>query len=229
MALLFRSYIGPKSEKIDINFTDLPIYRDVNFNFLLAFARDYDKQNFLTNGIFYPYWNEYHFGPNQVNDIVGKYPNVKVFASIGSHDDHFPFNPTDPKKWIENAVTSLGKIIDDYDLDGIDCPTMSRMSTWPWYQKYKQYIDYVGYQFYAEDDPTESVEEFLVQFKQISRVFDEQKLVAGFSSDKEEIKKLTPNVFFKGCQKLKAENALGGISIWSADDSKPEFENKRKA
>ncbi|KAI4356217.1 hypothetical protein L6164_000256 [Bauhinia variegata] len=228
MALLFRNYIGPKSQTIDINFTDVPIYSNINFHFLLAFARDYDKQNFLTNGYFFNYWNEnnfWSFAATSVNKIIDEYnlDGIDVnYSHVKGSEDDFAYCIGELIKMLKES-TEEGKF-----LASITVSHSVQADYLALYNKYKQYIDYVGYQFYAESHSIQNVTKLREHFTDVSDVFSISKLIAGFSSVKAEEEKLAANVFFKGSETLKADNILDGIVIWSADESKPGFENERK-
>ena len=88
------------------------------------------------------------------------------------------------------------------------------------WRKYGHVIDYVNFQFYAYD-PIKSVDRFLELFVQQEANYNGGQLLASFSTDREAAGGLTPdNGFFAACQELRKQGKLGGIFVWSADDSK---------
>ncbi|XP_009372823.2 chitinase 2-like [Pyrus x bretschneideri] len=118
---LMMEYIGATG--VPITFDSVPIDNEIDFHFILGFAIDADSSGKQQNGIFSPYWQS-TLTPQSVAAIKKKNPNVKVMASLsgwslGDKVLHW-YNPTNPKKWVSNAVSSLGSIITTYQLDGID-------------------------------------------------------------------------------------------------------------
>lgn len=86
------------------------------------------------------------------------------------------------------------------------------------WRKYGHQIDYVNFQFYAYDQGT-SVAQFLNYFNTQSSNYNGGKVLVSFISDGSG--GLSPaNGFFTACSKLKSQNQLHGIFVWSADDSK---------
>ncbi|OVA09963.1 2S globulin [Macleaya cordata] len=120
---LFREYIG--AEFNNVRFTDVPVYPDVDFHFILSFAIDYTTSSSPspTNGNFNVFWDSDNLSPSQVSFIKNKHPNVKVALSLGGDsvgDGYAYFNPSSVDSWVQNAVSSLSGIINEYNLDGID-------------------------------------------------------------------------------------------------------------
>ncbi|XP_058759894.1 chitinase 2-like [Vicia villosa] len=124
--LIFREYIGVKPSLL----TDFPIEiintKSFEFHYILGFASEgYDK-NGKGDGIFKETWNVNFFGPEKVNNLKKRYPNVKVVISIGGRDAETPFDPVDETVWIKEAVKSLKVLIGKYNsesgntIDGID-------------------------------------------------------------------------------------------------------------
>lgn len=157
---------------------------------------------------------------------------------------------------MNNAVSSLTKIIQEYNVDGIDIDyehfsadpntfaecigklvstlknngVISFASIAPYdddqvqshyralWSKYSNLIDYVNFQFYAYDKGT-TVAQFIKYFNEQLSNYKGGKVLASFISDGSG--GLSPdNGFFTACKRLKSEGKLGGIFIWSADDSK---------
>lgn len=120
---LFREYIGANFK--NVRFSDVPINPGVEFHFILAFAIDYTSLTSPspTNGIFNIFWDDNNLSPSRVHSIKRNHGNVKVALSLGGDSvgsSHAYFNPSSIDSWVKNAVTSLTKIIKQYDLDGID-------------------------------------------------------------------------------------------------------------
>ncbi|KAB2089333.1 hypothetical protein ES319_A03G054500v1 [Gossypium barbadense] len=238
---LFREYIG--AEFNNVKFSDVPINSNVEFHFILSFAIDYDSTTGSpspTNGKFNVFWDSDNLSPSQVSSIKSTHSNVKVALSLGGDsvgDGYAYFNPSSVDSWVSNAVSSLTNIIQEYHLDGIDINyehfnadpdtfsecvgkliktlknngVISFVSIAPFddddvqshykalWKSYGDLIDYVNFQFYAYDQGT--------------------TVLASFISDGSG--GLTPkNEFFTACSRLKSEDKLHGIFVWSADDSK---------
>ncbi|KAG4207074.1 hypothetical protein ERO13_A03G044400v2 [Gossypium hirsutum] len=86
------------------------------------------------------------------------------------------------------------------------------------WKSYGDLIDYVNFQFYAYDQGT-TVSQFMNYFNTQSSNYNGGKVLASFIS--EGSGGLTPeNGFFTACSRLKSEDKLHGIFVWSADDSK---------
>jgi len=121
---LFREYIGALFD--DVNFSDVPINSAVEFHFILAFAIDYSTDSgspVPTDGNFNIYWDNGNLTPEAVEAIKAQNTNVKVALSLGGDSisgQPAEFKPTSVSSWVDNAVSSLSKIIQDYHLDGID-------------------------------------------------------------------------------------------------------------
>lgn len=256
---LFREYIG--AEFNNVRFTDVPVNPNVDFHFILSFAIDYDTSSSPspTNGKFNIFWDTDNLSPSQVSSIKKQHSNVKVALSLGGDsvaNDHAYFNPSSVDSWVSNAVSSLTRIIQQYNLDGIDIDyehfqadpdtftecigqlitafkrngVISFASIAPFdddqvqshylalWRKYGHQIDYVNFQFYAYDQGT-SVAQFLNYFNTQSSNYNGGKVLVSFISDGSG--GLSPaNGFFTACSKLKSQNQLHGIFVWSADDSK---------
>lgn len=263
---LFQEYIGAKAN-VNVKISDVPKNPEVTFHFVLSFATDYDANGTAANGVFSPHWKT-TFTPDQVREIKKQYPNVKVILGVGARDVKFPFtvNSESVKTvWVENAVFSLGNIIDEYELDGIEvnygdiqlaskadfaycvgelikklkeggvikfasiAPSSKHVSEYQEvYTTYKEKIDIVSYQFYTHS--LKSAKDFISLYLDILDKFPGANLLAGLSTDKQDAEYLTADVFFRGCEQLKAQGNLSvGIFIWSAEDSIPAFEQEKRA
>lgn len=122
---LFREYIGAQFKRV--KFTDVPINPGVQFHYILAFAIDYSTTSSTpspTNGQFSVFWDADNLAPSDVASIKQSHSNVKVALSLGGatvgDDTPVTFHPTSIDSWVNNAVSSLTSIIQQYNLDGID-------------------------------------------------------------------------------------------------------------
>ncbi|KAL1544171.1 hypothetical protein AAHA92_21056 [Salvia divinorum] len=122
---LFREYLGAEFKQV--TFSDVPINSSVDFHYILSFAIDYtiaSSSPSPTNGKFNVFWDTGNLSPDAVAAIKAKHPNVKVALSLGGDSvgdgESAFFDPSSPKTWISNAVSSLTQIIQEYNLDGID-------------------------------------------------------------------------------------------------------------
>ncbi|KAJ8636971.1 hypothetical protein MRB53_011238 [Persea americana] len=117
---LFRQYIGAESDSVKL--TDMPINPDVEVHFILAFAIDF--ANGTTNGKFNVFWETNNLKPADIASIKNNQPNVKVAVSLGGDTvdggRKAYFEPKSISSWVNNAVSSLTQIIQQYNLDGID-------------------------------------------------------------------------------------------------------------
>lgn len=254
---LFREYIGAQFK--NVKFSDVPINPKVEFHFILSFAIDSDSSGSSTNGKFNIFWDTNNLRPSQVSSTKKQHSNVKVALSLGgdSVGNAFAyFNPSSIESWVFNAVSSLTRIIKQYNLEGIDidyehfkadpntfAECIGRLiktlkqnrvikfaSIAPFdddqvqshylalWKSYGHLIDYVNFQFYAYEKGT-SVSQFIEYFKTQSSNYKGGKVLASFISDGS--KGLSPeNGFFTACHRLRSQKLLGGIFVWSADDSK---------
>ncbi|KAI9193917.1 hypothetical protein LWI28_001312 [Acer negundo] len=98
------------------------------------------------------------------------------------------------------------------------------------WKSYGHLIDYVNFQFYAYDQGT-SVSQFMDYFNTQSSNYNGGKVLVSFISDGSG--GLSPNDgFFTACSRLRSQNQLHGIFVWSADDSKSNgfrFEKRSQA
>ncbi|XP_008804862.2 chitinase 2-like [Phoenix dactylifera] len=121
---LFREYIGAQGRAVE--FTDVPIYPNIDFHFILAFAIDYTTSTSPspTDGQFSSFWDTASLTPSDVTSIKRNHGNVKVALSLGGSSvaDTIPatFHPASVDSWVGNAVSSLTTLIKRYNLDGID-------------------------------------------------------------------------------------------------------------
>ncbi|XP_061352471.1 chitinase 2-like [Gastrolobium bilobum] len=86
------------------------------------------------------------------------------------------------------------------------------------WKRYGHLIDYVNFQFYAYDKGT-SVSHFIDYFNRQSSNYKGGKVLVSFTT--EGSGGLSPDSgFFIACDRLKRQQKLHGIFVWSADDSK---------
>ncbi|GMH14456.1 hypothetical protein Nepgr_016297 [Nepenthes gracilis] len=120
---LFREYIGALYN--GVKFSDVPINPNDQFHFILAFAIDYNSTSSPspTNGKFNIFWDSGNLTPQQVSSVKAQHRNVRVALSLGGDSvgsSYAYFQPSSVTSWLSNAVSSLTRIINDYNLDGID-------------------------------------------------------------------------------------------------------------
>ncbi|CAD6212592.1 unnamed protein product [Miscanthus lutarioriparius] len=121
---LFRDYIGAIFN--GVKFTDVPINPRVRFDFIMAFVIDYTTATeppTPTNGQFNIFWQNSVLTASAVAAIKQSNPNVRVAVSLGGatvNDRPVLFNITSVESWVQNAVSSLTTIVQEYNLDGID-------------------------------------------------------------------------------------------------------------
>ncbi|KAL8092279.1 hypothetical protein AgCh_034536 [Apium graveolens] len=256
-----REYIG--AEFRNVKFSDVPIHPNTNFHFILSFAIDYttDQSNPSTTfGKFNVFWDTNNLSPSAVSSIKQSHSNVRVALSLGGDSvagtPAYFVNPPSIDYWVSNAVSSLTRIIRQYNLDGIDIDyehfrkaspytfaecigrlitTLKRnnvisfasIAPFDGYQAQRHYkelwsrygyaIDYVNFQFYAYDSGT-TVPQFLSYFRAQTSNYQGAKILVSFTSAGGG--GLSPeNGFFTACKRLKDQQQLYGIFIWSAEDS----------
>ncbi|KAG1347694.1 chitinase 2-like [Cocos nucifera] len=119
---LFREYIG--AEFVGVQFSDVPINPRVEFHYILSFAIDYTTDSPTpTNGRFNVFWDSDNLSPSKVAAIKQSHGNVKIALSLGGDSvgsGSAYFQPSSIDSWVSNAVSSLTRIIEQYNLDGID-------------------------------------------------------------------------------------------------------------
>ena len=122
---LFREYIGAMGNGVKLS--DVPINPAVEVHFILSFAIDYTTGSgspFSTNRKFNIFWDTGSLTPQAVQAIKARHNNVKVALSLGGdsvgNGHPVQFKPSSVSSWVNNAVSSLSKIIKQYHLDGID-------------------------------------------------------------------------------------------------------------
>ncbi|KAJ6418048.1 hypothetical protein OIU84_001438 [Salix udensis] len=165
------------------------------------------------------FWDSDNLSPSQVSSIKNRHSNVKVALSLGGDSqynldgididyEHFQADPDTFTECIGQLITALkrNRVISFASIAPFDDDQVQSHYLALW-RKYGHQIDYVNFQFYAYDQGTTSSNynggKVLVSF------------ISGGSGG------LSPaDGFFTACSKLKSQNQLHGIFVWSADDSK---------
>ncbi|KAJ0021239.1 hypothetical protein Pint_32284 [Pistacia integerrima] len=167
-----------------------------------------------------------YFNPSSVDSWVSNAVSsltsiIKQYNLDGIDIDYEHFN-ADPDTFSE----CIGRLIKTLKNNGVisfasiapfdDDQVQSHYKTL--WKNYGDLIDYVNFQFYAYDEGT-TVSQFMNYFKTQSSNYDGGKVLVSFISDGSG--GLSPSDgFFTACSKLKSQNELHGIFVWSADDSK---------
>ncbi|KAF5447055.1 hypothetical protein F2P56_032634 [Juglans regia] len=168
---------------------------------------------------------EVHFAPHSIdswvqNAISSLTNMIKEYNLDGIDIDYEQFS-TDPNTFAEcigRLVMNLKKSgtisfasIAPYDDEG----SVQKHYTALW-RKYGRFIDYVNFQFYAYDKI--SVSQFLRHYDRQQSRYGGAQILASFISDGGQ--GLGPeDGFFEACEELIGRHKLGGIFVWSADDS----------
>jgi len=124
--VIFREYFGvkPDTKPFEIP-SDIVNSREIEeFHFILGFAHETYGEDGKGTGNFNASWNLDFFDKQRVKGIKDNHPNVKVYISIGGHDDgdtKYPFSPIGKVYWCYNAVESLKKIIQLYNGSDASC------------------------------------------------------------------------------------------------------------
>ncbi|XP_054797952.1 chitinase 2-like isoform X2 [Prosopis cineraria] len=168
-----------------------------------------------------------NFSPSSIDSWVSNAVSsltsiIKQYNLDGIDIDYEHFN-SDPNTFSE----CIGRLIKTLKANGVvkfasiapfDDPQVQNHYLALW-KKYGNIIDYVNFQFYAYAKGT-SVSQFLNYFDTQSKNYGGGKVLVSFITDGSD-KGLSPGGgFFTACQRLKSENKLHGIFVWSADDSK---------
>jgi hypothetical protein len=97
------------------------------------------------------------------------------------------------------------------------------------WKKYGHAIDHVNFQFYAYEKSSAS--QFVKHFDEQASNYGGGQILASFSTDDESEGGLDPDGgFFEACKELQGKEKLGGIFIWSADNSKKHgFEGEKNS
>ncbi|XP_027348185.1 chitinase 2-like [Abrus precatorius] len=85
------------------------------------------------------------------------------------------------------------------------------------YRAHQKDVRLVDYQFYDQSVP--SAADFVALFRQLSDEYQENILLAGFSTDPDDSGKLSREVFIEAATDLINTGSLRGIFVWDANDS----------
>ncbi|XP_047329625.1 chitinase 2-like [Impatiens glandulifera] len=132
--------------------------------------------------------------------------------------EHFQADPDTFSECIGRLITTLKQnrvisfaSIAPYDDDQVQT---HYLALW---KRYGHVIDYVNFQFYAYDSGT-TVDQFMGYFHTQTSNYNGGKIMASFATDGSG--GLSPkHGFFTACSRLKSQQQLDGIFVWSADNS----------
>ncbi|XP_059430756.1 chitinase 2-like [Corylus avellana] len=133
--------------------------------------------------------------------------------------EHFKSDPNTFAECIGRLITTLrnNKVISFASIAPFDDDQVQSHYLALW-RKFGHQIDYVNFQFYAYDKGT-TVPQFINFFNTQSSNYNGGKVLVSFISDGSG--GLSPqNGFFTACSRLRSQQKLHGIFVWSADDSK---------
>ena len=154
---------------------------------------------------------------SSLTDIIQQYN----LDGIDIDYEHFSADPDTFAECIGQLIKTLKKngVISFASIAPFDDDQVQSHYLALW-RSYGHLIDYVNFQFYAYDQGT-TVSQFMKYFEEQSSNYEGGKVLASFISDGSG--GLSPdNGFFTACNRLKSQQQLHGIFIWSADDSKGE-------
>ncbi|XVF05599.1 hypothetical protein REPUB_Repub05bG0186700 [Reevesia pubescens] len=152
---------------------------------------------------------------SSLTDIIQQYN----LDGIDIDYEHFHADPETFAECIGRLITTLKNngVISFASIAPFDDDDVQSHYKALW-KSYGNLIDYVNFQFYAYDQGT-TVSQFMNYFNTQSSNYNGGKVLVSFTSDGSG--GLTPeNGFFTACNRLKNQNKLHGIFVWSADDSK---------
>ncbi|XVF05598.1 hypothetical protein REPUB_Repub05bG0186600 [Reevesia pubescens] len=152
---------------------------------------------------------------SSLTDIIQEYN----LDGIDIDYEHFHADPETFAECIGRLITTLKNngVISFASIAPFDDDDVQSHYKALW-KSYGNLIDYVNFQFYAYDQGT-TVSQFMNYFNTQSSNYNGGKVLVSFTSDGSG--GLTPeNGFFTACNRLKSQNKLHGIFVWSADDSK---------
>ncbi|RZC83862.1 hypothetical protein C5167_046647 [Papaver somniferum] len=156
-----------------------------------------------------------HNAVSSLTGIINKYN----LDGIDIDYEHFSSDPDTFAECIGQLLTTLkgNGIISFASIAPFDDDQVQSHYQALW-SKYGHLLDYVNFQFYAYDQGT-SVSQFLDYFQTQTSNYNGGKILPSFGTDGSG--GLSPeNGFFTACSKLRSQEKLHGIFIWSADDSK---------
>ncbi len=219
----------------------VPVNDDVEFYFALAFTTDSSH-----DGLFTPFWDQ-AITPEVVARLKQDNDTRKFLASLGGAT--FPWHePADKQMWIDNAVASLGSLIETYSLDGIDVnyeggigesfvEAVGRVATglkeqvgavvsitpfnatWDIYQAlYNEYGDSIDWINYQAYADGLDKQGYLDLFDRLAETTGYEKLVLGIASSTTSPRGLQPPEIYDILNDLQ-DRGVGGAMIWTLEDS----------
>ncbi|XP_027356810.1 chitinase 2-like [Abrus precatorius] len=160
---------------------------------------------------------------NSLRRIIDLY-NTQVDCSCEAIIDGIDINYENIKSNNIDFAHCIGTLIDGLKNKDKVIKDVSIAPSHPTYSHYlnlfrahKMDIHWVNYQFYDQFLP--STDDFVELFQQLSDDYQEDKLLAGFSTDPNDKGMLSREVFFEACTKLIDTGSLHGIFVWNANDS----------
>ncbi|KAL8191657.1 hypothetical protein R6Q57_028388 [Mikania cordata] len=167
-----------------------------------------------------------YFSPSSVDswvsNSVSSLTNIIQEYNLDGIDidyEHFHADPETFAECIGKLITTLKNngVISFASIAPFDDDEVQSHYQALW-KSYGHIIDYVNFQFYAYDEGT-TVSQFIKYFETQMSNYEGGSILASFISDGSG--GLAPqNGFFTGCGRLRNQGKLGGIFVWSADDSK---------
>ncbi|CAK7328168.1 unnamed protein product [Dovyalis caffra] len=166
------------------------------------------------------------FKPRSINswvtNAISSITKIAREYNLDGIDIDFEHFDADPNTFAECIGRLLSSLKQQQIVSFVSIAPYDNDSVQPYYlalwRKYGHLIDYVNFQFYAYDKGT-TISQFLDHFDTQSSNYREGKVLVSFGTDGSG--GLSPeNGFFVACSRLRLNNKLHGIFIWSADDSK---------
>lgn len=168
-----------------------------------------------------------NFNPSSIDSWVSNAVSslttiIKQYNLDGIDIDYEHFN-SDPNTFTEcigRLIKTLKSknVIKFASIAPFDDPQVQSHYLALW-KKYGNIIDLVNFQFYAYPKGT-TVPEFIDYFNKQSKNYEGGKVLVSFITDGSDLGLSPTGGFFDAYRKLKNENKLHGIFVWSADDSK---------
>ncbi|KAK1284696.1 hypothetical protein QJS10_CPB21g00318 [Acorus calamus] len=157
-----------------------------------------------------------------VNNAVSSLREIIIHYHINGIDIDYENFHADPDTFAEcvgQLITTLksDRTITFVSIAPFEDPDVQRHYLALW-RKYGHAIDYVNFQFYAYDKI--GATQFLNYFRLQEQNYHGGKVLASFSTDSDGGGLGPDDGFFNASEELKKQGRLGGIFVWSSDDSK---------
>nr|CAB3494701.1 unnamed protein product [Digitaria exilis] len=227
---LFVDYIGAIFN--GVQFSDVPINPNVQFDFTLAFVIDYTTTTTPpspTNGQFEIYWQSSVLTASAVAAIKQSNPNVRVNVSLGGATQYnldgididyeqFQADPATFAECIGQLVTTLKNngVIKFASIAPFDNSDVQSHYQALW-SSYSSVIDYINFQFYAYDSST-TADQYVSHFNDQIANYPGGNILASFTTDTSS-NSVPIATALSACQTLQSQRNLYGIFIWAADYS----------